>query len=280
MRPGSKPGWPRSAASRSVQPAGEPSGSGRRRLAQAAPPAPRSRARCASMSAASASPSRRRVATSSASAAVDRRAQRLPQRLALQRAAGAGRHERGDGRQVDRLLDLQLLPQPLEHRVAPRAPAPRRRRRPRPSDSSRTCTVTAPRSTAAAHGAPDLGARSTRPSSVPRILRSRPRWLTDRISTRSRRSPASTEARPNPVMLMRLTTLRLIPVDRAAQALGERHRGAVAERGARGADVGPGVLDVAGALRLVHGLDACGPRMSPISATTLIEIDRLRRSRC
>ena len=34
-----------------------------------------------------------------------------------------------------------------------------------------------------------------------RILRSNPRWLSERISTWRRRSPASADARPNPVML-------------------------------------------------------------------------------
>ncbi len=63
-------------------------------------------------------------------------------------------------------------------------------------------TVTAPRSTAA------LTARATSASqkassSEPRTLRSRPRWLTERISTRNLRSPASADARPNPVMLRR-----------------------------------------------------------------------------
>ena len=158
MRPGSKPGWPRtrpaapSAGGRTSRPAAPSPGAG-------APPARPARVRCAPMSAASARallrprgararPARRSTAGRSASHSAS----------PSSAAAVADRHERGDrapaptGSSISSSCRRRSSTACVARTRASSTPAEAA------ADSSRTCTVTAPRSTAARTARADLGA--------------------------------------------------------------------------------------------------------------------------
>src|SRR5204862_5098902 len=65
-----------------------------------------------------------------------------------------------------------------------------------------------------------------------------------------------------------------VPLDRPPQSVGEGHARPEPEGRARRADIAPGVLDVAGALRLVHRIDL-PPQDVAEDRHDAIQIDRL-----